>query len=66
MESRLETVELKLMDLELVIEQLNDVVIRQQQSIDELTTKIEEYKRQVEAQASPLATQAEETPPPHY
>ncbi len=66
METRLETVELKLMDLELVIEQLNQVVIRQQQSIDQLTTKLEDYKRQIEAQASPLATQAEETPPPHY
>ena len=66
METRLETVELKLMDLELAIEQLNAVVISQQQTIDELTNKLEDYKRQIDAQSTPLATLAEETPPPHY
>lgn len=54
------------MDLELAMEQLNTVVISQQQTIDELTRKLEDYKRQIDAQSSPLATQAEETPPPHY
>lgn len=65
-EKRIEVVELKLMDLELTVEQLNNVVIRQQQVIDLLTRKIEDYKRRLEAMDSQVAPDSEETPPPHY
>lgn len=66
MEQRIEAVELKLMDLELAIEQLNQVVLDQQQTIDTLNLKIERYRRQLEAMDSPIAPASEETPPPHY
>ncbi len=66
MDQRIEAVELKLMDLELTVEQLNNVVIDQQQTIDVLVRKIEEYKRRLESMDSPLAPVSEETLPPHY
>ncbi|MEM7255975.1 MAG: SlyX family protein [Pseudomonadota bacterium] len=66
MEHRIEAVELKLMDMELALEQLNQVVISQQHTIDALNQKIERYKRQLEAMDSPVAPASEETPPPHY
>ncbi len=66
MEQRIETVELKLMDLELAVEQLNDVVIHQQQTIDLLSQKIERYQRMLEAMEPNVAPDSEETPPPHY
>ena len=66
MDQRIEAVELKLMDLELAVEQLNHVVINQQQTIDVLTARIEHYKRQLESMDSPIAPASEETPPPPY
>ncbi len=66
MESRIESVELKLMDLEVVVEQLNQVIIRHEQTIDMLSRKVADYQRQLQEQSSPIAPVAEETPPPHY
>jgi len=63
---RLLQVELKLMDLEMTVEQLNDVIIRHEKSIDQLTQQLENYKRQLENATSLLAPHSEETPPPHY
>ena len=66
MESRIELVELKLMDLEVAVEQLNQVVIRHEQTIEVLTQKVADYQRQLQAHTSPIAPASEETPPPHY
>ncbi len=66
MESRIESVELKIMDLEMIIEQLNQVVIRHENTIDVLSRKVADYQQQLQAQASPIAPASEETPPPHY
>lgn len=66
MESRIESLELKLMDLEVIVEQLNQVIIRHEKTIDVLNRKVTDYQRQLQAQASPLAAASEETPPPHY
>jgi len=41
MEERLQAVELKLMDMELTVEQLNEVIVRHEQTISELTKKLE-------------------------
>ncbi len=66
MEQRIQAVELKLMDMELTVEQLNDVIVRHEQTISELTKKLELYQTQLQALASPMAKESEETPPPHY
>ena len=66
MDSRIESVELKIMDLEVIIEQLNQVVIRHENTIDVLSRKVADYQQQLQAHNSPIAPASEETPPPHY
>ena len=66
MEERLQAVELKLMDMELTVEQLNDVIVRHEQTIAELTRKLEMYETQLQSLTSPVAKESDETPPPHY
>jgi len=66
MEQRIQAVELKLMDLELTVEQLNDVIVRHENTISELTRKLELYQTQLQALASPIAKESDEIPPPHY
>ncbi len=66
MESRIQALELKLMDIEVTAEQLNEVVIRHERTIAELTTKLELYQSQLQNLTSPIAKESEETPPPHY
>jgi uncharacterized coiled-coil protein SlyX len=66
METRLENLELKLMDMEISVEQLNNVILQQQQTIERLTLKIERCEQLLQASESPIASAAEEVPPPHY
>jgi len=66
MESRLEAVELKFMDVEVTIEQLNEVIIRQQNTIDRLTSTVEQLQGQMRSVSSIIAKESDETPPPHY
>ena len=66
MEQRIQAVELKLMDIELTVEQLNDVIVRHENTIQQLNKKLELYQSQLQALASPMAKESEETPPPHY
>jgi len=66
LDERLQEVELKLMDLEMVVEQLNQVIIQHESSIDRLTRQLDIYKQQLENATSGIAPQSEETPPPHY
>ena len=66
MEERLQEVEIKLMDLELIVEQLNQVIIQHESTIERLALQLDVYKQQLENATSVLAPQSEETPPPHY
>lgn len=66
MDARLQEVELKLMDLEMIVEQLNQVIIQHEGSIDRLTRQLDMYKQQLENATSVMAPPSEETPPPHY
>lgn len=66
MEQRIQAVELKLMDMELTVEQLNEVIVRHDQTIAAMTKKLEQYESQLQALASPIAKESDETPPPHY
>ncbi|HDL5258061.1 TPA: SlyX family protein, partial [Mannheimia haemolytica] len=52
---------------ELIIEELNQALIEQQFAIDKLQTQIRHIAEKLKgAQLSQVASQAEETPPPHY
>ena len=66
METRLETLELKMMDMEMTLEQLNAVVIEQRSTIEQLTLQIARCEQLLQASESPLADASEEVPPPHY
>ncbi len=49
------------------IEELNDVIVKQQFQVDKLEKNLEMIKAQLKNLApSPIASEKEETPPPHY
>ncbi len=49
------------------IQELNDVVVRQQGEIDRLAREMEALRNQLRSLSSfPVASRDEETPPPHY
>ena len=49
------------------IEELNDVIVKQQFQMDKLEKNLEIIKAQLKNLApSPIASEKEETPPPHY
>ncbi len=49
------------------IEELNRTVVRQAREMDELRHELKELRRQLRALTpSNIASEAEETPPPHY
>ena len=49
------------------VAQLNDVVTRQQQEIDQLKLQVEQLKKQMqEVVAGDLEGDSDEAPPPHY
>ena len=67
MESRIVDLEMRFMQQESTIEELNKVVISHQKVIEVLTRELELLKRQVQAASPSLIRDAsEETPPPHY
>ena len=67
MDSRITKLEIHLMHHEHTIEELNEVVVRQQRVIDRLSAEIELIKRQLRAIApSDIKAPSEEEPPPHY
>ena len=50
----------------MIVEQLNQVIIQHEGSIDRLTRQLDMYKQQLENATSVMAPPSEETPPPHY
>ncbi len=67
MKSRLTDLEIHVMHQERTIEELNEVVARQQQTIGRLSAEIELIKRQLRLLApSDIKSPSEEVPPPHY
>jgi len=66
-DDRLEALELKLMDLENTVAELNEVIIRQYALIDRLAENHERLKDRVGEITSDSADDpANEPPPPHY
>lgn len=67
MENRVTELEIRLTHLEDTIEILNRTVIEQHSEIDVLRLQITQLEKKLKAtQATIIAPESEETPPPHY
>jgi len=67
LENRIIELETKVSYQEHIIEQLNEVVIRQQQQIDAVEKRVNQISGHMKALNPPdLARPEEEAPPPHY
>ncbi len=67
MQDRLTELEIKFMEQEQTLEALSEQVYLQQKEIFKLTQYIQILSERLKTLAvSPIASQAEETPPPHY
>ncbi|MCX2498953.1 SlyX family protein [Plesiomonas shigelloides] len=67
LQARLDHLESRQAFQEVIIEELNKVIIQQQIELEKLRTQVRFAVTKLrEVQASPVASQAEETPPPHY
>ena len=65
-EERIMELEIKSAHHEDTIEQLNQIVIKQQLSIDELTRHIDRLKNQMSNLQESTSKEGPEPPPPHY
>lgn len=65
--ARLEQLELKIMDLEVTIQQLNDVVLKQYRDIEQLRRANSELEKKFDSlgEQGPSPTASDEVPP-HY
>ena len=67
MDERIAELESRLAFQDDVIDKLNDVVTNQQQQLDKISRELVNLRGQVKSLApSNVATESEETPPPHY
>lgn len=67
MNDRVAELEIRLSFQDKALQDLNDVVVRQQREIDRLANEVDALKARLHAtMPSLIATEAEETPPPHY
>jgi protein slyX homolog len=67
LEQRIAELEMKVTFQETVIEELNQALIEQQFLIDKMQVQLRYLVNKLkDVQPSNIATQAEETPPPHY
>ena len=67
LEPRIAELEMKLTVQETIIEELNQALIEQQFLIDKMQVQLRYLVNKLkDVQPSNIATQAEETPPPHY
>jgi len=67
MQERLAELEVRLTFQDKTIQELNEVVTRQQRQLDRMARELETLKAQLQILAPLLvANRAEETPPPHY
>jgi SlyX protein len=68
MDNRITELEIRLTHQEHTLDILNQTIIEQHRLIDQLQLQVSilEKKIKVVAEASPVALESEETPPPHY
>jgi SlyX protein len=66
-DSRLTDLEIRLTHQEAALEEMSRTLIRQERVIEELRDEIQRLQRQLlTLSPSNVASEAEETPPPHY
>lgn len=66
-DERLETLELKVMELENTVAELNDVIIRQYGEIDLIKSAMKQLEQRLSSDAeSSAGDPSQEPPPPHY
>jgi len=67
MEERLAELEIRVAFQEKTLQDLNDVVTRQQAQLDSVVRELQALKGRIKAvMVSNVASEVEETPPPHY
>ena len=66
MEERLDEVESRIGYQDRLLDELNEVIIKQQEQIDQLKIKVEGLNRAIEGLDPGGIEQGEEPPPPHY
>jgi uncharacterized coiled-coil protein SlyX len=67
MDNRITDLEIHVTHLSRTVQELNDVVFRQQRTINRLETELKGLREQVLAEApSPVRKPEDEEPPPHY
>ena len=67
MENRVTELEIRMTHLEDTIEVLNSTIIKQHDEIDHLKLQVSALEKKLKAtQATIIAPESEETPPPHY
>lgn len=67
MEERLTALEIQITHQEHLVQELNEVVYRQQLAIDRVSSQLEEIKAQLQVVLpSMVKDEGEEEPPPHY
>ncbi len=66
MTANIDDLEIRMTYQEAALEELNQVVIKQQDQIDLLIEEIRRQKQQLEQGAEFVRPLSEETPPPHY
>ncbi len=63
---RVVDLEIRLTYQESALNELSDVVVRQQEQIDALLAELRRHKAQLEAAAESVRPLSQEEPPPHY
>lgn len=66
MDKRFEDIEIRMAYLESTVEELNQVVIKQQDQVDLLILEIQRMKQDQQQGGDLVRSMSEETPPPHY
>ncbi|MBL1260137.1 MAG: SlyX family protein [Thiotrichaceae bacterium] len=67
MENEITDLQIRLTHQEATLEELNQVIIQQQKSIDQLTHAVSQVNERMRSMAdSNIADPSQETPPPHY
>ncbi len=66
LENRVMDLEIRLTYQESILQELNEVVVKQQDQIDLLLAELTRQKEQLDNGAEFVRPNAEETPPPHY
>lgn len=66
MEPRITDLEVRLTYQELTLEELNEVIVKQQAQIDVLQSQVEHLLAQLQAQNDQIATPTTDERPPHY